>query len=60
MKMSGICGRQSARKHRKRGDYVIHTRGLPGRYTWLHVRSLEPGREARPARDVRQMQRAAL
>ena len=42
MKTSGICGRQSARKHRRRGDYVIPTRGMPGRFTWLHVSTLEP------------------
>lgn len=56
MKTSGICGKQSARKHRQRGDYVIHTRGAPGRYTWLHVRTLH-GDELRSAAQVRQEQR---
>lgn len=58
MKTSGICGRQSARKHRQRGDYVIHLRGFPGRYTWLHHRMLAPWEEKVSASRVRQEQRA--
>ena len=57
MKTSGICGKQSARKHRQRGDYVIHLRGFPGRYTWLHHATLNPSDEKVSATQVRQEQR---
>lgn len=59
MKTQGICGKQSARKHRKRGDYVIHLRGFLGRYTWLHHRMLAPWEEKVSASQVRQEQRVA-
>lgn len=36
MKMSGICGKQSARKHRKAGHYVAKVWGFPGRYQWVN------------------------
>ena len=57
MKIYGICGKQSARKHRQRSDYVIHLRGFPGRYTWLHHATLSPADEKVSARQVRQEQR---
>ena len=60
MKISGICGKQSARKHRQRGDYVIHLRGFPGRYTWLHHATLNPWDEKVSAREVRMRQRGNM
>lgn len=51
MKTYGICGKQSARKHRLRGDYVIR---LHGRYTWLHYATLNPADEKVSACQVRQ------
>ena len=59
MKKSGICGKQSARKHRQRGDYVIHLRGFPGRYTWLHHATLA-GMEIVSAMEVRMRQRGDM
>ena len=53
-------GKQSARKHRQRGDYVIHLRGFPGRYTWLHLDTLIHADEKISACQVRQRQRAMM
>lgn len=53
-------GNQSARKHRQRGDYVIHTRAYPGRYTWLHVGTLDRATEKVRASQVCQEQRATI
>lgn len=36
MKTYGICGKQSARKHRKAGHHVSHVWGAPGRYQWVN------------------------
>lgn len=52
MKISGICGKQSARKHRQRG--------FPGRYTWLHHDTLSAIDEKVSASQVRQRQRAMM
>ena len=60
MKTYGICGKQSARKHRQRGDYVIYLRGFPGRYTWLRRDTLSPADEKVSAYQVRQRQRAMM
>lgn len=36
MKTDGICGKQSARKHRNAGHYVSRILGVPGRYQWIN------------------------